>query len=138
MTVAAVEAEQAAERFVANFHRIRQEMAKFIVGQQEVVEQVLHLCGVVLVMTVNPGFGRQKFLPEVLPKVRDLRRLCQSKSLDPRTEVDSGQNGENAALAIEAGANVIVAGFGSDDYAATISRIRNNTLHTRCTKVVAQ
>jgi ribulose-phosphate 3-epimerase len=95
------------------------------------VEQVLHLCDVVLVMTVNPGFGRQRFLPEMLPKIRELRRLCASKGLDPWIEVDGGQNGENAALAVDAGANAIVAGsaiFGSDNYAAAIARIRNSKL----------
>ena len=94
------------------------------------VEQVLHLCDVVLVMTVNPGFGGQKFLPEMLPKIQELRRLCESKGLDPWIEVDGGQNGENAALAVEAGADAIVAGsaiFGSDDYAAAIARIRNSS-----------
>jgi ribulose-phosphate 3-epimerase len=93
------------------------------------VEQVLHLCDVVLVMTVNPGFGGQKFLPETLPKIRELRQLCQSKGLNPWIEVDGGQNGENAARAIEAGADVIVAGsaiFGSSDYRAAIARIRNS------------
>ena len=98
------------------------------------VEQVLHLCDVVLVMTVNPGFGGQKFLPEMLPKIRELRRLCESKGLDPWIEVDGGQNGDNAALAIEAGADAIVAGsaiFGSDDYAAAIARIRNSASRTR-------
>jgi len=91
------------------------------------VEQVLHLCDVVLVMTVNPGFGGQDFLPETLPKVRELRRLCESKGLDPWIEVDGGQNAENAGRAIEAGADAIVAGsaiFGSSDYAAAIARIR--------------
>ena len=80
------------------------------------VEQVLHLCDVILVMTVNPGFGGQKFLPEMLPKIRELRRLCASKGLDPWIEVDGGQNGDNAARAVAAGANAIVAGsaiFGS-------------------------
>jgi ribulose-phosphate 3-epimerase len=101
------------------------------------VEHVLHLCDIILVMTVNPGFGGQKFLPEMLPKIRELRRLCQSKRLDPWIEVDGGEDGENAALAIAAGADAIVAGsaiFGSGDYAAAIARIRNSTLHT---KVVA-
>jgi ribulose-phosphate 3-epimerase len=82
-------------------------------------------------MTVNPGFGGQRFLPEMLPKIRELRGLCASKGLDPWIEVDGGQNGENAALAIDAGANAIVAGsaiFGSDDYAAAIARIRNSKL----------
>jgi ribulose-phosphate 3-epimerase len=93
------------------------------------VEHVLHLCDVVLVMTVNPGFGGQKFLPEMLPKIRELRRLCESKGLDPWIEADGGQNGDNAALAIEAGADAIVAGsaiFGSRDYAAAIARIRKS------------
>jgi ribulose-phosphate 3-epimerase len=97
------------------------------------VEQVLHLCDVVLVMTVNPGFSGQKFLPEMLPKIRGLRRLCASRGLNPWIEVDGGQNGDNAAQAIEAGADAIVAGsaiFGSADYAAAISRIRNSTIHT--------
>ena len=94
------------------------------------IEDVLPLCDVVLVMTVNPGFGGQKFLPEMLPKIRDLRRLCASKRLDPWIEVDGGQNGENAALAIAAGADAIVAGsaiFHSDDYAAAIAQIRNSS-----------
>jgi ribulose-phosphate 3-epimerase len=93
------------------------------------IEQVLHLCDVVLVMTVNPGFGGQKFLPEMLPKIRELRRLCDSKGLDPWIEVDGGLNGESAGLAVEAGANAIVAGsaiFGSGDYGAAIARIRNS------------
>jgi ribulose-phosphate 3-epimerase len=95
------------------------------------VEQVLHLCDVILVMTVNPGFGGQTFLPEMLPKIRDLRRLCASRGLTPWIEVDGGQNADNAALAVEAGADAIVAGsaiFGSGDYAAAITRIRNCTL----------
>jgi ribulose-phosphate 3-epimerase len=98
------------------------------------VEMVLHLCDVILVMTVNPGFGGQAFLPEMLPKIRELRRLCESKGLHPWIEVDGGQNGENAALAVEAGANAIVAGsaiFGSSDYAAAIARIRNGTRHIK-------
>jgi ribulose-phosphate 3-epimerase len=102
------------------------------------VEQVLHLCDIILVMTVNPGFGGQKFLPETLPKIRELRRLCESKRLDPWIEVDGGEDGKNAALAIAAGADAIVAGsaiFGSSDYAAAIARIRNSAVHT---KVVAQ
>jgi ribulose-phosphate 3-epimerase len=92
------------------------------------VEQVLQLCDVILVMTVNPGFGGQKFLPETLPKIRELRRLCESKGLDPWIEVDGGQNAENAASTVEAGADAIVAGsaiFHSGDYAGAIARIRN-------------
>jgi ribulose-phosphate 3-epimerase len=94
----------------------------------ESIEHVLHLCDVVLVMTVNPGFGGQKFLPEMLPKIRLLRQLCEARSLDPFIEVDGGENSETAGRAIEAGANAIVAGsaiFGSQDYAAAIAAIRD-------------
>jgi ribulose-phosphate 3-epimerase len=93
------------------------------------IEPVLHLCDVILVMTVNPGFSGQQYMPEVLPKIRELRRICTSKGLDPWIEVDGGQNGENAGLALEAGANAIAAGsaiFGSSDYAAAITRIRSS------------
>lgn len=91
------------------------------------VEHVLHLCDVVLVMTVNPGFGGQKFLPEVLPKITALRRLCDTRGLNPYIEVDGGQNGDNAWQAVDAGADALVAGsavFGSDDYARAIARLR--------------
>jgi ribulose-phosphate 3-epimerase len=91
------------------------------------VEQVLHLCDVVLVMTVNPGFGGQEFLPEMLPKIAALRRLCDARGLNPYIEVDGGQNGENAWQAVDAGADALVAGsavFGSGDYARAIARLR--------------
>jgi ribulose-phosphate 3-epimerase len=80
-------------------------------------------------MTVNPGFGGQKFLPEMLPKIRQLRHLCDTRGLSPVIVVDGGQNCESAGQAIEAGANAIVAGsaiFGSPDYAAAIAAIRNS------------
>jgi len=65
----------------------------------------------------------------MLPKIQDLRRLCESKGIEPWIEVDGGQNSENAALALAAGANAIAAGsaiFGSSDYAAAIARIRSS------------
>lgn len=91
------------------------------------VEEVLHLCDILLVMTVNPGFGGQAFLPETVPKIRKLRALCDSRGLNPWIEVDGGQNGENAGLAIAAGADAIVAGsaiFGASDYARAIGALR--------------
>ena len=91
------------------------------------VEEVLHLCDIVLVMTVNPGFGGQAFLPEVLPKIRALRERCAARGLDPWIEVDGGQNGANAWQAVEAGADALVAGsaiFGAPDYAAAIAQLR--------------
>jgi ribulose-phosphate 3-epimerase len=93
------------------------------------IEYVLELCGVVLIMTVNPGFGGQQFLPEMLPKIRALRRLCDDRGLDTIIEVDGGLGGENAWRVIEAGANAIVAGshvFHAPDYAGAIAAIRNS------------
>ena len=93
------------------------------------VEEVLDLCDIVLVMTVNPGFGGQQFLPTMLPKIRALRRLCDERGLDPVIEVDGGLSGANAWQAIEAGATAIVAGsavFGAADYAAAIAAIRRS------------
>jgi ribulose-phosphate 3-epimerase len=93
----------------------------------ELVEYVLHLCDVVLVMTVNPGFGGQCFLPEVLPKIRRLRGLCAQRNLNPIIEVDGGENATSAAQAAAAGATAIVAGsaiFGAADYRQAIASIR--------------
>lgn len=92
------------------------------------VEHVLHLCDVVLIMTVNPGFGGQKFLPETLPKIGLLRQLCRERGLQPAIAVDGGQNCTSAGEAIAAGANAIIAGsaiFGAPDYAAAITAIRD-------------
>jgi ribulose-phosphate 3-epimerase len=93
----------------------------------ELVEYVLHLCDIILVMTVNPGYSGQRFLPEMLPKIRRLRQLCAKRGFDPIIEVDGGLNRESAGQAISAGANAIIAGsaiFGSADYAAAIADIR--------------
>ena len=92
------------------------------------IEYVLHLCDIVVVMTVNPGFSGQKFLPEMLPKIRRLREICDARGLDPFIQVDGGENRKTAGLAIDAGANAIVAGsaiFGSQDYATAIAAIRD-------------
>jgi ribulose-phosphate 3-epimerase len=93
----------------------------------ELIEYVLHLCDIVLVMTVNPGFGGQAFLPEMLPKIRRLRSICAERGLHPVIEVDGGENATTAAQAAAAGATAIVAGsaiFGTEDYTAAIAAIR--------------
>jgi ribulose-phosphate 3-epimerase len=93
----------------------------------ELVEYVLQLCDVILVMTVNPGFGGQKFIPEMLPKIRRLRAMCAERNLHPVIEVDGGENATTAAQAAAAGANAIVAGsaiFESKDYARAIAELR--------------
>jgi ribulose-phosphate 3-epimerase len=93
------------------------------------IEHVLYLCGIVLVMTVNPGFGGQKFIAEMVPKIAGLRRLCDEHGVDPVIEVDGGLSGENAWRVIEAGARAIVAGsavFHAPDYAEAIAAIRRS------------
>jgi ribulose-phosphate 3-epimerase len=93
----------------------------------ELIEYVLHLCDIILVMTVNPGFSGQAFLPEMLPKIRRLRATCAERRLHPMIEVDGGENPTTAAQAAAAGATAIVAGsaiFGAEDYAAAIAAIR--------------
>jgi ribulose-phosphate 3-epimerase len=94
------------------------------------IEYVLELCDIVLIMTVNPGFGGQKFLPGMLSKIRALRQMCNERGLNTIIEVDGGVGGQNAWQVIEAGANAIVAGsavFNAPDYAKAITAIRNST-----------
>ena len=95
----------------------------------ELIDYVLHLCDIILVMTVNPGFGGQTFLPEMLPKIRRIRALCRERGLDPVIEVDGGENVETAGRAAAAGATAFVAGsaiFNTKDYAAAIAAIRES------------
>jgi ribulose-phosphate 3-epimerase len=93
----------------------------------EALEFVLHLCDVVLVMTVNPGFGGQAFLPEVLPKIERLRGAARARGLQPIIAVDGGQDPTTAPSVVAAGADAIVAGssiFHADDYATAIAALR--------------
>ena len=74
------------------------------------VMPVLNLIDLVLVMSVNPGFGGQKFIKEVLEKIKILRKEIDSKKLKTQIEIDGGINFENAKMAIEAGVNILVSG----------------------------
>ena len=99
----------------------------------EWIEWVLPLVDVVLVMTVNPGFGGQAFIPAMVAKVAALRALCEARGLHPHIEVDGGQDPHTVRGVVEAGADVIVAGtavFGRPDYAAAISDIRRHAAGT--------
>jgi ribulose-phosphate 3-epimerase len=81
----------------------------------------------VLVMSVNPGFGGQKFIPGALEKLRHVREMIDAQNRQIRLEVDGGVKVENIREIAEAGADTFVAGsaiFGSDDYAATIAAMR--------------
>ena len=92
------------------------------------VEHVLPLADMILVMTVNPGFGGQKFIPEMLPKIRTIRAMAKAQGLeDLRIQVDGGIGPGNIRDVAEAGADTFVAGsavFKSDDYAKTIAAMR--------------
>ncbi|MGQ9512379.1 ribulose-phosphate 3-epimerase [Thermodesulfitimonas sp.] len=87
------------------------------------IEHVLDLVDLVLVMTVNPGFGGQKFIETMLPKIAALRALIDRQGLKAEIEVDGGIDTQTAALAVKAGAGVLVAGsavFLADDPGATV------------------
>ena len=81
----------------------------------------------VLVMSVDPGFGGQAFIPSSLHKLRALQTLCDEQGVTPLIEVDGGVSSSNAARIVAAGANVLVAGssiFGEDDRSAAIDALR--------------
>jgi ribulose-phosphate 3-epimerase len=93
----------------------------------DTIQHVLKDIDMVLLMSVNPGFGGQKFIPEVLPKIKQVKEMADSIGKHLEIEIDGGVNPETAKLCVEAGANVLVAGsaiYDQEDYAAAISLIR--------------
>lgn len=93
----------------------------------DVLEYVLADIDLVLLMTVNPGFEGQKFIPEVIPKIKKLREKIDRNGLDSEIEVDGGINSETIGVVSSAGADVFVAGsaiFYSKDYEKTIQLMR--------------
>ena len=91
------------------------------------LDYVIHKIDLILIMSVNPGFGGQSFIPEALPKLSEARRRIQAAKRDIRLEIDGGVKVDNVEAIARAGADTFVAGsaiFGSDDYAATIKALR--------------
>jgi cysteine synthase A len=89
---------------------------------------LLEECDMVLVMTVEPGYGGQKLIPETLEKVSKIRAEIENRSLSVEIQVDGGINSSNAPMAISAGASILVAGssvFGAADKKAAIESLRN-------------
>ena len=90
---------------------------------------VIDKVDMVLLMSVNPGFGGQKFIPSALDKLREARRIIDDSGFEIRLEIDGGVKVDNIGEIAAAGADTFVAGsaiFGSDDYAATIAAMRGN------------
>ncbi|MDA8163790.1 MAG: ribulose-phosphate 3-epimerase [Desulfobacteraceae bacterium] len=91
------------------------------------VEHLLADVDLVMLMSVNPGFGGQSFIPATLPKIRRLREMITERGLPTGIEVDGGISPETLPEAVAAGANIFVAGsavFGKPDYAGVIARLR--------------
>jgi ribulose-phosphate 3-epimerase len=94
----------------------------------EALSTAIEFCDYVLVMTVNPGFGGQKFLEPVVPKIRQIRRLIEERGVPVAIEVDGGIDARTAPLVAAAGASMLVAGsavFGRPDRGAAIESIRS-------------
>ncbi len=96
----------------------------------EVLKYVLEDLDYVLIMTVNPGFGGQKFIKNCLPKIKELKEMIEKRGLKTLIEVDGGINAETAPEVIKAGATILVAGsaiFGKKDYAKAIEALKSST-----------
>ena len=94
----------------------------------DVLKYVMDKLDMVLLMSVNPGFGGQKFIPSTLDKVREVRALIDASGRDIRLEVDGGVSAKNIAEIAAAGADTFVAGsaiFNADDYTAVIDNMRS-------------
>lgn len=99
----------------------------------ETLDVILDELDLVLIMSVNPGFGGQSFIPSALDKLRALRQRISERGLATELEVDGGVKIDNIREVVAAGADVLVAGsaiFNTDDYAATIAALRENAVST--------
>jgi ribulose-phosphate 3-epimerase len=97
----------------------------------KMIEKVLDKVAMVLLMTVNPGFEGQKFMPEVVAKIKELRSIIEKRKLNVDIEVDGGVNLQTAQEAVRAGANVLVAGsaiYWSKDYKSVIDGLKRSNL----------
>jgi len=95
------------------------------------VEEALQFADYVLVMSVNPGFGGQKFIPQSIDKVKRLRRMIDERQLNVRIEIDGGIDRKNIETVVAAGAEIIVAGsaiFNTPDAEAAVKQLRDATV----------
>lgn len=95
------------------------------------ISPFMELCDVVLIMSVEPGFGGQSFMPEILPKLAAAREWVEDRGLPTDIQVDGGITSETAPLVVAAGANVLVAGtaiFGAEDPSTAVAELRRAAL----------
>ena len=97
----------------------------------DVIKYDVQNLDMVLIMTVNPGFGGQKFIESMIPKIKELKSLCLRENVNIDIQVDGGITPENVKKVVSAGANIIVAGsaiFGSNDIKQTVKLFRENSV----------
>ena len=95
------------------------------------IEIVLPYVDIVLIMSVNPGFGGQSFIPEALQKIKELKKMINDKNLKVEIEVDGGVKTDNVAEVVKAGADIVVMGsafYNSADYAETVKTVRERCI----------
>jgi ribulose-phosphate 3-epimerase len=122
-------ADRPAEVFASlkPFKRLRKGLAIKPATPLRRIRALLARLDFVVVMTVEPGFGGQKFMPDMMPKVAELKRLRRELGLRYLIEIDGGVDSSTAAVAIQAGADVLVAGtavFGKSSYKSAIAALR--------------
>ena len=101
----------------------------------DTIEYVLPMVDLVLLMTVNPGFGGQAFIPEVIGKIIKIKTMLEHQNVNPEIQVDGGINAKTAPLVVRAGATVLVAGsaiFGAKDPATAVQEIREASKARYC------
>ena len=106
---------EATEDLTASISKIKELKKKVGVSlnpetKVDIIRDILNQIDLVLIMSVNPGFGGQKFMPEVLDKVKELKKIQNNENLNFDIEIDGGINFENSKIVIEAGANILVSG----------------------------
>jgi ribulose-phosphate 3-epimerase len=106
---------EATEDLLASISKIKELKKKVGVSlnpetKVSAIKDYLNQIDLVLIMSVNPGFGGQKFMPEVLDKIKELKNIQKDQNIDFDIEIDGGINFENSKIAIEAGANILVSG----------------------------
>ena len=106
---------EATEDLLASINKIKDLKKKVGISlnpktKVSVIEDYLDQIDLVLIMSVNPGFGGQKFMPEVLDKIKELKNIQKDKNIDFDIEIDGGINFENSKIAIKAGANILASG----------------------------